>query len=144
MLAFVHLFDGLEAKEGLSFGERARTLLPTRIDVVHTLIRLHLKLGSIDRADELLEGALAVLAESEFQDRVRDEIRRAELLLAAREALSDGRWDEGLDFFDQAISHTEDLGIRLQMEEQLEKLERRAEREMDARAPKPLEREVRR
>ena len=132
MLAFVHLFDGLEAKEGLSFGERARTLLPTRIDVVHTLIRLHLKRGSIGRADELLEGALAVLAEREFQDRVRDEIRRAEFLLAARAALSDGRWDEGVDFFDQAISHTEDLGIRLRMEEQLEKLEQRADREAAA------------
>ncbi|MCH7665848.1 MAG: DUF1570 domain-containing protein [Acidobacteria bacterium] len=132
MLAFVHLFDGLEAKEGLSFGERAQALLPTRIDVVHTLIRLHLKRGSIGRADELLEGALAVLAEREFQDRVRDEIRRAEFLLAARAALSDGRWDEGVDFFDQAISHTEDLGIRLQMEEQLEKLEQRADREAAA------------
>jgi len=132
MLAFVHLFEGLEAKEGLSFGERARALLPTRIDVVHTLIRLHLKRGSIGRADELLEGALAVLAEREFQDRVRDEIRRAEFLLAARAALSDGRWDEGVDFFDQAISHTEDLGIRLRMEEQLEKLEQRADREAAA------------
>ena len=123
MLAFVHLFDGLDARDGLSFGERARTLLPTRIDVVHTLIRLHLKLGAIGRADDLLEGALAVLAEAEFQEKVRDEIRRAELLLAARAALSEGRWDEGLDFFDQAISHTEDLGVRLQMEEQLEQLE---------------------
>jgi tetratricopeptide (TPR) repeat protein len=128
MLAFVHLFDGLEAEEGLGFGERARELLPTRVDVVHTLIRLHLKLGSIDRATELLEGSLGVLAKREFQERVRDEIQRAELLLAARAALSDGRWDEGLELFDQAISHTVDAEVRVQMEEQLERLEQEAER----------------
>ncbi len=129
MLALVHLFDGLDAQDGLSYGERARALLPTRVDIVHTLIRLHLKLGSIGRADGLLEGALAVLSEREFQERVRNEIRRAELLLAWREALSEGRWDEGLDFFDQAISYTEDLGIKEQMEDQLERLEQRADRE---------------
>lgn len=129
MLARVHLFEGLDAQDGLGFGDRARELLPTRADVVHTLIRLHLKLGSVDRAEGLLDGALAVLTESEFQERVRAEIRRAEFLLAARAALSDGRWDEGLDYFDQAISHTEDPDLRLQMEEQLDHLEERAERE---------------
>lgn len=137
MLAFVHLFDGLEAQEGLSHGERARELLPTRIDVVHNLIRLHLKLGSIDRASELLEGSLGVLADSEFQDRVRDEVRRAELLLAARAALSEGRWDEGLEFFDQAITHTANTEVRLQMEEQLERLEESADRARSSHRSKP-------
>ncbi|MCP4202591.1 MAG: DUF1570 domain-containing protein [bacterium] len=129
MLAFVHLFEGLEAEDGLVFGERARELLPTRVEIVHTLIRLNLKMGSTDRARALLEGPLAVLAERELQERVRREIRRAEFLLAARAALADGRWDEGLELFDRAISQTEDIEVRLQMEEQLEKLGERADRE---------------
>ncbi len=128
MLAFVHQLDGLEAEEGLVHGKRARELLPTRVDVVHILIRLYLKQGSIDRANALLEGPLAALAEPEFKEKVRDEIERAELLLAARAALSEGRWDEGLELFDQAISYTVDAEARLQMEEQLAQLEQRAER----------------
>lgn len=128
MLAFVHQLDGLEASEGLVHGRRARELLPTRVDVVHILIRLHLKLGSIDRANGLLEG-LAALAEPEFRESVRSEIQRAELLLAARAALSEGRWDEGLELFDQAISYTEGAELRLRMEEQLAQFEeQRAQR----------------
>lgn len=121
-LAHLHLYDGFEAREGLAFIERARRLLPTRADVVHTEIRLHLKAGSIDRADELLAGSFAVLADPERTARVRDEIRRAELLLSARAAISEGRWDEGLDLFDRAIAYTESADVRLQMEQQLERL----------------------
>lgn len=127
-LAHVHLYEGLDAREGLAFAERARTLLPTRVDVIHTLIRLHLKLGEIARADELLAGALAVLSDREVQARVNDEIRRAELLVAARTALAEGRWDEGLEFFDRAITHTESAEVRLEMEAQLERLEKQADR----------------
>ncbi len=129
MLALVHLFDGLEAEDGLGFGERARELLPTRADVVHTLIRLHLKLGAIDRANRLVDGSFRLLADRESQARVRDEVRRAELLIAAREALAEGRWDDGLSYFDQAITYTGDAEVRLQMEAQLEVLARQADRE---------------
>lgn len=132
-LAFVHLYEGLDARQGLTFADRARELLPTRPDVVHTLIRLHLKLGSIERADQLLEGALAVLTDRDAQARVHDEIRRAELLLAARTALAEGRWDDGLEFFDRAISHTESAAVRSQMEEQLERLEEQADRQRSER-----------
>ena len=128
-LAYVHLFDGLDAGDGLVFSERARELLPTRPDVVHSLIRLHLKLGAIDRADELVEGPLGVLADSDFQAKVRDEVRRADLLLAARAALSEGRWEDGIELFDRAIAHTESDEVRLQMEEQLDRLSERADLE---------------
>ncbi|MFQ5527887.1 MAG: hypothetical protein ACE5GX_16715 [Thermoanaerobaculia bacterium] len=129
MLGRVHLFEGLEAADGLGFVERAHELLPTRADVVHTQIRLHLKLGAIDRATRLLDGSFRLLTDRETHARVGDEVRRAELLIAANDALADGRWDEGLELFDQAITYTADAAVRLQMEQQLENLERRADRE---------------
>ena len=128
MLATVHLFSDLDANEGVAFGDRALRLLPTRVDVVHTLIRLHLKAGALDRARALLEGSFRVLASSDDYSRAVTEVRRAELLVGSREAISELRWQDAVELFDQAISHTEDLDLRLRMEEQLERLQRQADR----------------
>ncbi len=120
-----HLLPGLDAADGLGAARRAVALAPTRPEPVAVEVRLLLKAGDTAAAGRLVEGRYAALAEDSETARLRDEVRRAELLLAAREAFDAERWQEGLAFFDRAIDHTEDETLRRQMEDRLERLEAR-------------------
>lgn len=135
MLAVVHLFPGLDASVGISYAEKAVALLPTRGDLYQTLIRLYLKGGAIAPARRVLEGSFRYLSTEEEWSRLSGEIRRAELLLESRTAIEDGRWQEGIELFDRAISHTQDGRLRLRMEAQLERLEAQAIRASSAGSP---------
>ena len=53
----------------------------------------------------------------------REEIERSELLHAAVEALRDGRVDEALRLFDEAIAVTSDQELRDRMAAQLNRLQ---------------------
>lgn len=126
MLGAVHLYGSLDAADGLASAGRAVELRPTRPDLIHTLLRLHLKIGNFEESKALTEGPYAQLVDEEGLAGVRREIVRAELLHSARAAFEDQRWEDGLSLFDQAISHTENADLRMQMEEQLNRLEEQA------------------
>lgn len=125
MLGLAHLLGEADPAAGIRALERARQLLPTRMDVVFHLVRLRIRNQEFDRAESLVEGVLAQRAEPEAVQTVREEITRAKLLRAADEALRAGKIADGLRLYDEAISATSDSALRERMEENLLVLRKR-------------------
>ncbi|MCP4660864.1 MAG: tetratricopeptide repeat protein [bacterium] len=125
MLGLAHLVGEPDPAAGIRALERARQLLPTRMDVVFHLVRLRLRNKEFDRAESLIDGVLARRAEPERVQKAREELTRAKLLHAAEEALRAGEIADGLRLYDEATSVTTDPALRERMEEKLLALQER-------------------
>ncbi len=120
-----HLAGDADAAPGIRALERARELLPSRLDVVVRLAELLARDQRFTRARQLIEHELAPRGDPEVVERTRRKVRRAELLHGADAALAEGDAERALELFDEAISVTSDPELRDEMEAQLRALQER-------------------
>lgn len=125
LLGAAHLTADADPGDGIRSLQRARHLLPDRMDLVFFQAQLHARNAEPDKARGLVEGILAARADAELVDRARSEVERLNLLRAADDAFERQDSEAGLRLFDRAVSVTVDPGLRARMEDQLLELQRR-------------------
>ncbi len=125
LLGAAHLTMDADPESGLRALQRARRLLPDRMDLVFFQAQLYARHGEVKKARGLVEGVLAQRADPELVDRARSEVERLHLLRSANEAFERQEVEAGLRLFDEAISVTVDPSLREKMELQLLELQRR-------------------
>ena len=120
-----YLVAGDSPHLGIASLKRARQLQPGRVDLAINSVRLHLRASEIAPARDLIEHELALLADPDTVEAMRQEVARMEVLLASREAFRREDPELGIQLFDEAISLTADEEIRERMEVQLIALQER-------------------
>ncbi|MEE8526433.1 MAG: DUF1570 domain-containing protein [Thermoanaerobaculia bacterium] len=123
LLGAAHLAADADPVRGIRSLQRARRLLPNRMDLVFYQAQLHARNAEPEPAHALVEGILALRADPELVDRARSEVERLNLLRAADDAFERQDSEEGLRLFDEAVSVTVDPALRQQMELQLLELQ---------------------
>ncbi|MEM8961193.1 MAG: hypothetical protein AAGD38_06935 [Acidobacteriota bacterium] len=118
-----HRFGDADPRDGLAPLGRAIDRLAQRLDLVVAKLYLFLRAGEIRAAENVLETSIVSRADDQLVLDLRDEIERWALLHAAQEAFDDGAYEDGLMYFDQAVSATRDPVLREAMEAQLRHLQ---------------------
>ncbi len=119
LLGRAYLVGSEEILAGLEAIRRARLLLPERVDVVESEVRLLLRLKRFDAAEILVEDVLAFLASFDVVAEARETVLRHRMIQASVDAFERNEIEAGLSYFDRAISATSDLAQREKMEAQL-------------------------
>ncbi len=122
LLGLAHLQVDAAPAAGVRALERARALLPDRLDLVFHLAQLEVRNGRPGRAEALV-AELAGRGATELAARAGREVERSKLIRAAEEALGRDEVEEGLRLFDEAISLTVDPLRRDEMEAKLLELQ---------------------
>ncbi len=126
LLGLAHLDGAADPAAGVRALERARSLLPDRLDILFHLAQLEVRNDRPRRAEALV-AELAGRGATEMAQRARREVERSKLIQAAEQALERDEVEEGLRLFDEAISLTVDPLRRDEMEAKLLELQDRLE-----------------
>ncbi len=123
MHGVAHLAPGAEPADGIPSLERAVARLPARLDLIARLVSLEARAGHFESAEQRIEWSLAERAEPAVVEQAREEVERWRWLIAAQEAFDQGEVEQGLRFFDEAVSVTSDPLAREQLENRLRYLQ---------------------
>ncbi len=122
LLGYAYRFGEVDPQPGIVALQKARGWLPDRDELRSILIQLYLKNEDFARARRLERSIIGRDAE-EARLWALEEIDRAEALQAAGKAFDEGRIEEALRFFDEAIAITGDQALRDRLAARLSWLE---------------------
>jgi len=122
MQGIAQLAPGGDPADGIASLVRAIDRLPARLDLVVRLVSLEVRAGRFERAQARVEGTLAGRADPATVAAAREEVERGRLLDSAQQAFDDGRFDQALGLFDQAVSVTSDPVLRERLDARLRAL----------------------
>lgn len=121
-LGATYAFEESGFDEGIAALEKARSLLPSRMDIVFNLLGLYARRGDRLAAEALVEvldrqGDPALLADA------HESLLQGDLITASRLMKKD-RLDEALELLRQVRSRTRDAGLRADLDKQIGEIER--------------------
>ncbi|MEE9292104.1 MAG: tetratricopeptide repeat protein, partial [Acidobacteriota bacterium] len=120
-LGATYAFDESGFDPGIAALEKARALLPSRMDIVFNLLGLYARQGDRTSAEALME----VLARQDDPALLADageSLLQGDLIAASR-LLKENRVDEALTLLRQVHSRTRDDGLRANLDEQIAGIE---------------------
>ena len=120
LLAAAEALPGGDLKSAQKSIKRARKLLPGRADLTARHIQILLKDQRVDQAEQLLQDTLQAQTDDfELIGGLWEDVDRIRLILKSNAAFEKGNLEDGLMYFDEAVSMTSDEDLRLRLETRL-------------------------
>ncbi len=124
LLAAAEALPGGDLEAAQESIKRARKLLPGRADLTARHIQILLKKRQVEKAERLLQDTLQAQTDDfELIDGLWEDVDRTRLILKSDAAFEKGELEDGLRYFDEAVSMTSDEGLRLRLETRLLQLQ---------------------
>ncbi|HKB07982.1 MAG TPA: tetratricopeptide repeat protein [Candidatus Polarisedimenticolia bacterium] len=122
-LGATYTFADQGLAEGIAALEKARGMLPSRMDVVLNLASLYARTGEDARARDLVERVLDRSGDREMIAAGREILVQIELK-EAQARIDRGELDGGVAIIEAALAKTSDAGLKKHLEEQLAAIEK--------------------
>ena len=125
-LGLTYIFDEGDLTAGIEALEKARLLLPSRMDVVINLVGLYARSGEVSKARDLVDRVLARSGHPQELEAGRELLLESELKTA--QTLADkGDVDAALKILKAVMAGTRDAALRKTLAEQIDGVERTRE-----------------
>jgi tetratricopeptide (TPR) repeat protein len=117
-LGATYALDGSDLEEGIAALEKARRLLPSRMDIVFNLVGLYARSGDRKKAEDLVDKVLSRTDDPALVADARESILQGDLAAASR-LLQAGRVDETLEILRRVQASTRDPEFRAELDSRI-------------------------
>ncbi len=125
-LGLTYVFDEGDVGAGIEALEKARLMLPSRMDIVMNLVGLYARSGAVSKARDLVDRVLEPSGRKEELETARELILESQLRTA--QTLADkGDTDAALAILKEVLAATRDAALRATLARQVTDLERTRE-----------------
>ncbi len=120
-LGATYSFERGDLSDGIAALEKARRMLPSRMDIAFNLVALYARHGDREKARDLVDDVLGRAGDPAMLAEAREAMVQGDLA-AADALLSAGREEEGLRLLEEVVTGTSDPDRKRQLETQVREI----------------------